>query len=154
MAQTLSSEAGFKDASRFRYARVLRLCVHPARAAQPAGGAHMTSTFEWGRGSANTRLVWIAHGSEPSSGHHSATVLEPLSTRCIRVVERLQERLALQMPELLLGPLQHLDLETVAAVMAALPPLPPSPFRAQDADIGTDEATVQTTPKPTVSDPA
>ena len=31
--------------------QVLRLCVHPARAAQPAGGAHMTSTFEWGRGS-------------------------------------------------------------------------------------------------------
>ncbi|CAK9097314.1 unnamed protein product [Durusdinium trenchii] len=156
MAQTLSSEAGFKDASRFRYARVLRLCVHPALQRRGLGSDLLKRILEklrkervdavgacfglkpwllklWRR-SANTRLVWIAHGSEPSSGHHSATVLEPLSTRCIRVVERLQERLALQMPELLLGPLQHLDLETVAAVMAALPPLPPSPFRAQDAE--------------------
>eukprot|EP00434_Breviolum_minutum_P034955 symbB.v1.2.030938.t1/scaffold3540.1/size54394/1 len=30
VAQTLSSEAGFREATNFRFARVMRLCVHPA----------------------------------------------------------------------------------------------------------------------------
>ena len=46
-----------------------------------------------------------------------------------------QERLILQLPELLLGPLSQLDLQTVGAVVQALPQVPQSPFHPQAMNI-------------------
>ncbi|CAE7788678.1 tmcA [Symbiodinium sp. CCMP2592] len=130
MAQTIASEAGFSEAGGYRFARVMRLCVHPA--AQRRGlGSHLLRQMMqelreedvdavgamfgltpwllqlWMR--EQTRLVWVAHGSDPSSGHHSvpwlhrglphclfcsseleATVLSAVSSRCGDLIDRLQ----------------------------------------------------------------
>ena len=63
-------------------------------------------------GTNGTQLVWVAHASEPSSGHHSAVVLEPLNVGGQRLVERLQQRLLQQLPELLPQVFKSFDLET------------------------------------------
>ncbi|CAK0794747.1 unnamed protein product, partial [Prorocentrum cordatum] len=144
LAQTLSAEAGLRRAAGLRYARVLRLCVHAAlqrrglgarllqetlgRAGATAGvdalGACFGATpwlLKLWRGT-GARLAWLAHGRDPSSGRHSAAVLVPLSAAAEGLAQRLQERLALRLPEFLCGPLATLDASTLAEVLAALPP--------------------------------
>ncbi|CAE8731381.1 unnamed protein product [Polarella glacialis] len=143
IAQILSTEAGFLEATSYRFVRVLRLCIHPAAQRRGLGALLLQETLRdlrelegidamgacfgatpwllrlWRQ--VGARLVWVAHGSEPSSGHHSATVLIPISPRSQSLLTRLQERLALQLPELLLGPLNHLDSSMLSCLLGSLP---------------------------------
>ncbi|CAE7484881.1 tmcA [Symbiodinium natans] len=157
MAQTLTSEAGFHEAAGYRFARVMRLCVHPAVQRRGLGSHLLHHMMQdlcdedvdavgamfgltpwllqlWMR--EQTRLVWVAHGSDPSSGHHSATVLRAVSGRCRELIDRLQARLALQFPDFLRDPLSELDASTLRGVLAALGSLVAGPPDAQDlADV-------------------
>ncbi|OLP79561.1 tRNA(Met) cytidine acetyltransferase TmcA [Symbiodinium microadriaticum] len=150
MAQTIASEAGFSEGVSYRFARVMRLCVHPAVQRRGLGSHLLRQMMQelreedvdavgamfgltpwllqlWMR--EQTRLVWVAHGSDPSSGHHSATVLSAVSSRCDDLIDRLQARLALQLPDLLRDPLRELDANTLSGILAALP----APSPGQDA---------------------
>ena len=147
VAQMLSHEAGFPEATLLRNARVMRLCVHPAVQKRGLGSRLLAETLRelaasggdrapdtvgacfgatppllrlWRR--AGAELVWLGHGAEPSSGHHSAMQLAPVTERARDLVRRSQARFALQLPGFLRGPLAHVDARTLAEVLASLPP--------------------------------
>mmetsp|Transcript_84673 Transcript_84673/g.236312 ORF Transcript_84673/g.236312 Transcript_84673/m.236312 type:complete len:241 (+) Transcript_84673:3-725(+) len=124
--------------------RIMRLCVHPAVQRRGIGMRLLRRAIEESRlapgvdtvgacfgatamllkfwRAAGAHLVWLGHGCEPCSGHHSATVLVPCSERAENLVRRLQARFAFQLPDFLLGPLSHIELDILAEILASLPP--------------------------------
>lgn len=153
--QTLSREAGFPEASRMKFARMMRIVLHPGVHHKGLGrallernvqalkeiegvdavAAHLGSTPWLLRlwRSQGARLVWLGHGCDPSSGQHSATLLVPLSQRAAELTDRLQDRLASQFLDLLTGPLRNLDVEALREVLMLLPSACPKEVDFRDA---------------------
>ena len=140
-AQTLTRDAGILEASKLRFARVMRWCLHPDLRGYGLGerlldeslnhlkalpvdavAAHFGATSWliklWLRQGAI--VVYLSHGCDPSSGQHSVSVLIPLSERAKKVSQVLQERLQQQLPELLLGPLADLGGEALTELLKAI----------------------------------
>lgn len=132
-AQTLSRDAGSLEASQLRYCRMMRWCLHPALRGYGLGerlleqslvhlksqevdavAAHFGATSWlmklWLRQGA--QIVFVSHGCDPSSGQHSISVLIPRTEAARQLVKCLQKQLAMQIFELLAGPLA--DMETLA----------------------------------------
>ncbi|CAE7231140.1 tmcA, partial [Symbiodinium pilosum] len=64
-----------------------------------------------------------------------ATVLHALSDRCHDLIDRLQVRLAVQLPDLLRDPLSEVDATTLASILAALPETPGCAERPDAQDL-------------------
>lgn len=143
LPQTLSAHAGLRDAPSLRYARVVRLVVHPAltrrglarrllveleRTARADGidllGASFGATVE-------LLQIWQACGFAPAqmgtrrnaaSGEQAVVVLRALSDAGAQLLRHAQQRLAFALPVWLVGPLRTLDPQLAALLIAAVPP--------------------------------
>ncbi len=145
LPQSLAAHAGFAEAARLRYARIMRLAVHPAVRRRGLGSRLVTEMVRhygrhevdavgtsfgatpdllrfWHR--AGFTSVHMGLRAEASSGHHAAFLLHPLSRTGEGVGRRLQRHLRELLPTLLRGPLRYLEPETAAELLANLPALP------------------------------
>ena len=143
-AQTLCRDAGLLEASRLRYCRMMRWCLHPALRGYGLGerlleeslvhlktcevdavAAHFGATAWlmklWLRQGA--QIVFVSHGCDPSSGQHSISVLIPRSPAAKQLVKQLQQQLKHQIFELLSGPLSDMDPDAVKELLKALGPM-------------------------------
>jgi len=154
LAQSLAFHAGVPDAARYRYARIMRIGVHPALQRRGLGSSllqGLITQLEAEAGldavgasfSAGAELLpfWLRAGLIPvrlgltrehTSGRHSVLVLKPLSSAGQTVFTRARERFEQHWASLRAGPLQDLD-PTLAARLQ--PPGPAQPQQAlTDAD--------------------
>ena len=155
-AQTLSRDAGLLDASRLRYVRMMRWCLHPdlrgsglgerllreslrhlKTEAVDAVAAHFGATAWliklWRRQGAE--VVFVSHGCDPSSGQHSVSVLIPLSARAQRLTKLLQQKLVGELLELLSGPLADLEGDALKELLVSLPIGPDSEDSISASDV-------------------
>ncbi len=138
LPQTLSAHAGLADAPGQRWARIVRLAVHPAlqgrglgrrllqeieAQARAAGLDLLGSSF----GATSDLLrFWAACGLHPvhlgtsrnaASGVHAAVVLRPLSPSGEDLARRASARFRRRFPLLLAGPFRHLEPGLVADLL-------------------------------------
>ncbi len=156
LAQSLAVHAGFPEAVQLRYARIMRLAVHPAVQQRGLGarlvkdivakgakqgldaiGASFGATPElldfWHRRAFGT--VRLGLRREASSGCHAAFMLHPLSMRGNTLYRQLQSRLQEQFPALLAGSLHDLEPEIALRLLQNLPPPPITINRQEWRDI-------------------
>ncbi len=157
LPQSLAAHAGFPEAAPLRYARIMRLAVHPAARRRGLGsrlvreltrhfgdrgvdavGTSFGATPEllafWYR--VGFSVVHLGLRAEASSGHHAAFLLHPSSPAGERLTRQIRDRFRERLPTLLHGPLRHLEPETVARLLENLPPAPhPTPEEAAWLDI-------------------
>ncbi len=147
LPQSLAAHAGFAKAARLRYARIMRLAVHPAARRRGLGkrlveevisyhrergadgvGTSFGATPEllsfWYRAGFDT--VHLGLRPEASSGHHAAFLLHPLTPSMVKLHRQLRHHLREQLPHLLTSPLRHLEPETVRSLLKNLPSDPES----------------------------
>ena len=143
LAQSLAVHAGFPEAAQQRYARIMRLAVHPAAQRRGLGtrlvtelirrkadegidalGASFGATPElldfWHRAGFHTVRPGLRR--EASSGCHALFMLHPLSPQGATLHQRLQNRLQEQLPTLLTDPLRDLAPEITWRLLQNLPP--------------------------------
>ncbi|MFP3873132.1 MAG: tRNA(Met) cytidine acetyltransferase TmcA [Thiohalophilus sp.] len=158
LAQSLAFHAGVPDAARYRYARIMRIGVHPAlqrrglgstllqgiiaqleaEAELDAVGASFSAGAElmpfWQR--AELIPVRLGLTREHTSGRHSALVLRPLSPAGQTVFARARERFEQHWASLRAGPLRDLDPALAARLQPSNPVQPqPTLTRADREDI-------------------
>ena len=143
LAQSLAFHAGFPEAATLRYARIMRLAVHPAVQRRGLGTRLVTAIAEreeragldaigtsfgatpgllefWHRMQFRTARVGLHR--EASSGSHAALMLRPLSRQGAELCQAIRSRLQQQLPELLRRPLNGLEPETAWHLLQNLPP--------------------------------
>jgi len=157
LPQSLAVHAGFPEAAPLRYARIMRLAVHPAARRCGLGsrlvrelvrhfgdrgvdavGTSFGATPEllafWYR--TDFSVVHLGLRAEASSGHHAAFLLHPSSLAGERLTRQVRDRFRERLPALLHGPLRHLEPETVARLLENLPAAPhPTPEEAAWRDV-------------------
>lgn len=129
LAQTLTFHAGCEDAATLRYARVMRIAIHPQLQGQGFGsyllaevvkqeeqqdadaiGTSFGSTPEllrfWQR--AGFELVRIGFTRDHASGTHSAVMLKAYTDEGKRLLNDVQQRFQRGLPDWLSGPLSDL----------------------------------------------
>ncbi|MGL5948639.1 MAG: tRNA(Met) cytidine acetyltransferase TmcA [Aeromonas sp.] len=155
LPQSLLAHAGFTTAGGYRYARILRLAIHPAAQRQGLGQQLVTALQRYYRASETDFLgaafaasadllpFWRRNGfcvlrfglqRDAASGSHSALVLQALSARAQPALAHWQPLFLRQLPSLLAGPLRALDAHLVAQALANTPPAAaPDVFALQEA---------------------
>ncbi len=146
LPQSLSQHQGLELACALKYRRVIRIAVHPflqrrgmgtrllRELATEAGkdgldllgasfGADTSLLRFWTRNEFTPVRLGVSR--ETSSGAHSASVLQALSSRGEQLLETAQHRFAIQLPAMLDDALRGLEPELVCALMQTLPPTPP-----------------------------
>ncbi len=145
MAQSLAVHAGFPEAARLRYARIMRLAVHPVAQRRGLGSRLVTEIIarERDRGvdtigtsfGATPELLDFWHRTafhtvrlglrkEASSGSHAAFMLHPVSTQGTELRQQLQSHLREQLPTLLTDPLCDLEPEITLRLLQNIPHSP------------------------------
>ena len=159
LPQTLSAHAGLADAPGRRWARIVRLAVHPAlqgrglgrrllqeieAQARAAGLDLLGSSF----GATSDLLrFWAACGLHPvhlgtsrnaASGVHAAVVLRPLSPTGADLARRARARFRRRFPLLLAGPFRHLEPGLVADLLRLSRPAcdGPATYAGQETHAG------------------
>ncbi len=150
LPQTLCAHAGLADAPGLRYARIVRIAVHPASQGRGLGRRLLdgvaadarTSELELAGASfgASDDVLdfWLGCGFRPAhigtsrnaaSGGHAVVVLLPVSRRGEHLLETARTRLGERLPILLAGPLRDLDTSVTASLLASgcAPPREPAP---------------------------
>ncbi len=143
--QTLSSHAGFRQATGFCYRRISRIAVHPAfrrlglgqrlleaarTRAREEGRELLGVSFAASTGllpfwlRADFRPVRMGYRREAASGAHSLIMLAPLQAHAEAFVSQLQHRFAESLPLLLAEPLRDLEPELTALLWRCCPPGP------------------------------
>ncbi len=156
LPQSLATYAGFPEAATLRYARIMRLAVHPAvqrrglgsrltadiaAAAQAAGLDAIGTSFGatpalldfWHR--SGYRAARIGLRREASSGCHAALMLRPLSERGAALSRQIHPRLREQLPELLASALDGMEPATAWRLLHSLPAPASAPSRQEWRDI-------------------
>ncbi len=147
MAQSLAVHAGFPEAARLRYARIMRLAVHPVVQRRGLGTRLVTEIIARERGAgvdavgtsfgatpelldfwhrAAFRTVRLGLRKESSSGSHAAFMLHPVSAQGTVMQQQLQSRLQEQLPTLLTDPLSDLQPEITFRLLQNAPHSPGS----------------------------
>ncbi len=142
LAQTLAFHVGVPDAARYRYARIMRLGVHPRLQRRGLGshllqqildhldgetvdavGASFAASDELLRFWQHAGMLPVRMGltREHTSGAHAAVVLKPLSADGKSVFARARDRFNRHLPSLLADPLRDLDTELVSQLLAGTP---------------------------------
>jgi len=142
LPQSLAVHAGFVEAPQLKAWRVVRIAVHPGlvrrglgryllrqiqHEAQREGMDFIGASFGAEEGllafwhDAGWGAVRVGLGREASSGTHSVMMLQPLSDDGKRVFQKMQARLAEQLPLLLGDSLSQLDAALVVALLRQLP---------------------------------
>ena len=138
LPQTLSAHAGLADAPGQRWARIVRLAVHPALQGRGLGRRLLQAIEAQARATgldllgssfgATSDLLrfWAACGLHPvhlgtsrnaASGAHAAVVLRPLSPAGADLARRASARFRRRFPLLLAGPFRHLEPGLVADLL-------------------------------------
>ncbi len=143
LAQSLAFHAGFPEAATLRYARIMRLAVHPSVQRRGLGTRLVTAIAEreeragldaigtsfgatpgllefWHRLQFRTARMGLRR--EASSGSRAALMLRPLSRQGAELCRAMWGRLQEQLPELLRRPLNGLEPETAWHLLQNLPP--------------------------------
>ncbi len=143
LAQSLAFHAGFPEAATLRYARIMRLAVHPSVQRRGLGTRLVTAITEreeragldaigtsfgatpgllefWHRLQFRTARMGLRR--EASSGSRAALMLRPLSRQGAELCRAMWGRLQEQLPELLRRPLNGLEPETAWHLLQNLPP--------------------------------
>ncbi|GAA4494068.1 tRNA(Met) cytidine acetyltransferase TmcA [Pseudaeromonas paramecii] len=138
LPQTLLAHAGIQEAADFRYARIMRIAIHPTCQRQGLGqqlltaltddcrqqgydllGAAFAATPEllhfWRR--AGWQPVRLGLSRDAASGSHSAVLLQPLSAAASQVLPDWRQRFQQQLPQWLGGPLRDLPPQLVLALL-------------------------------------
>ncbi|MDH5301431.1 MAG: GNAT family N-acetyltransferase [Gammaproteobacteria bacterium] len=138
--QSLALHSGFEQAAELRYARVMRVAVHPQVQRQGVGKAMLTwlATYRrdvdvlcasFGATSALLRF-WMAQEYRPlrlgfsrdqASGCHSVIVARPVSAAGENCVEKMHQRLAQSLPLLRREALRDLEPELIDQLPAEFP---------------------------------
>jgi tRNA(Met) cytidine acetyltransferase len=154
LAQTLAAHAGFAAAARLRYARVMRIAVHPAAQRTGLGRMLLEALSDHYRGTRDfigasfgmtTGLArfWRRGGClpvrlgmrrDPASGMHSLVVLRALGGAGVQQLAVLRGALADRLPWVLRDGLEDLEPGLVSALVQGLEPVP---------ERGTDRETVR-----------
>jgi tRNA(Met) cytidine acetyltransferase len=142
LAQTLAFHAGVPDAARYRYARIMRLGVHPLVQRRGLGSRLLTQIQEQlgnepidavgASFSASAELLdfWQHAGMqavrmgltrEHTSGAHSVLVLKAITGDGESVFNQARDRFVRHLPSLLADPLRDLDSELVTRLTADFP---------------------------------
>jgi len=142
LAQTLAFHAGVPDAARYRYARIMRLGVHPLvqrrglgshllkqilkqldNEAIDAVGASFSASPElmdfWQH--AGMQAVRMGLTREHTSGAHSVLVLKALTGNGEAVFNQARDRFVRHLPSLLTDPLRNLDSDLIERLTADFP---------------------------------
>jgi tRNA(Met) cytidine acetyltransferase len=142
LAQTLSAHGGLAEAPRLRYARIVRIAVHPAARRRGLGRSVVDGIASHYR-KAGLDAIGASFGAEAgllsfwrrcclapvhlgsrrnaASGAHAAVVLKGLSDAGNLLADRARERFARHLPLLLAGPFRRLGPEVTAELLASLP---------------------------------
>jgi tRNA(Met) cytidine acetyltransferase len=147
LAQTLSAHGGLEDAPALRYARVVRIAVHPAARGRGIGRRLLAALAAHARADgvdllgasfgATPDLIafWRRCGLEPAhvgshrsaaSGAHAAVVLQPLTAAGQDLFARARRRLAPRLIVQLAGPLRDLEPAIAGALLAGAPTAEPA----------------------------
>jgi tRNA(Met) cytidine acetyltransferase len=139
LPQTLCAHAGLADAPGLRYARIVRIAVHPAAQRRGLGRRLLdgiaTDARAFGADLAGASFgatddlldFWLGCGFRPvhigtsrnaASGAHAVVVLLPASRKGQHLIETARTRLAERLQVLLAGPLHDLDTAITARVLA------------------------------------
>ncbi len=156
MAQSLAVHAGFPEAARMRYARIMRLAVHPAAQRRGLGTQLVTEIIHQGADEgvdaigtsfgatpqlldfwhrAAFRTVRMGLRREASSGSHAAFMLHPVSTQGTAMQQQLRSRLWEQLPTLLSDPLSNLEPEVTLRLLQGTPQSPTTLYAQEWRDI-------------------
>jgi len=142
LAQTLAFHAGVPDAARHRYARIMRLGVHPLLQRRGLGsrllkqileqldneaidavGASFSASAElldfWQH--AGMQAVRMGLTREHTSGAHSVLVLKALTDNGESVFKQARDRFIRHLPSLLTDPLRDLDADLIERLTADFP---------------------------------
>lgn len=152
LAQSLATYAGLPEAPQLRYARIMRIAVHPLAQQQGLGTLllqHIETSLPpetldlWGASfGATPQLLrfWRRNGfvsvhigmsRNAASGMHSALVLKPLSERGIALLHEAQRKFNEHFPAMLAEPYRDLDPPLVNQLLNAIITLP---FNLSEAD--------------------
>jgi tRNA(Met) cytidine acetyltransferase len=147
LAQTLSAHAGLESAPRLRFARIVRIAVHPAVQGRGLGRRLLEEILASG-GRTGTDLVGASFGAtvdllrfwercgfalahvgtsrNATSGAHAAVLLRSLTPEGDELEWLARGLLRERLPVLLAGPLRRLEPAVVARALQSLPPGVPS----------------------------
>lgn len=149
LPQTLSAHAGLAEAPDLRWARIVRLAVHPAIQGRGLGRRLLQEIEAQARAegldllgssfgaTADLLRFWSACGLHPvhlgtsrnaASGVHAAVVLRPLSPPGEDLARRATVRYRRRFPFLLAGPFRHLEPGLVADLLAFSSPASAAPW--------------------------
>ncbi len=156
LPQTLSAHAGLAAAPTLRWARIVRLAVHPAVQGRGLGRHLLQWILNQNRAqgldllgvsfgaTADLLSFWAACGLTPvhlgtsrnaASGAHAAVVLRPLTPTGEDLARRARARFRRRFPLLLTGPFRHLEPGLVADLLAlTCPASEPPRTQAEDSD--------------------
>jgi tRNA(Met) cytidine acetyltransferase len=139
LPQTLCVHAGLADAPGLRYARIVRIAVHPAAQRRGLGRRLLDGVAADARtceldlagasfgASEDVLDFWLGCGFRPAhigtsrnaaSGAHAVVVLLPVSRGGKNLLETARIRLGERLPILLAGPLRDLDTSVTASLLA------------------------------------
>lgn len=145
LPQTLSAHAGLEEAPLLRWARILRIAVHPAAQGRGLGRLLVSKIQDQALADHQDLLgvsfgatrdllrFWEACGLSPvhlgssrnaASGAQAAVVLRDLSVTGAALACRARERFCRRLPALLVGPCRHLEPDLAATLLAMTTPGP------------------------------
>jgi len=149
--QTLSAHLGLEQAASLKYARVMRIAIHPALQGRGLGSALLQEISRQERGAvdclgasfgATVGLLhfWRSTGFVPvrlgltrehTSGTHSVVMLQPLTAAGETLMLSARQRFLNTLPHLLAEPLAWVDAALIAA-LSVQPSAEPARLEAQD----------------------
>jgi tRNA(Met) cytidine acetyltransferase len=156
LPQTLSAHAGLAGAPRLRFARIVRITVHPA--VQGRGlGRRLIEHIVRDPGTARADLVGASFGAtadllafwkrcgfltahlgsarNAASGVHAVVVLRSLTASGTRLQTRAARRLGERLPVLLSGPLRDIEPAIAACILEGTPAVAPGPDSSEWPEI-------------------
>jgi tRNA(Met) cytidine acetyltransferase len=156
LAQTLCAHAGLEEAVQRRYARVIRIAVHPTVQGRGLGRSLLEGIVDDARGQ-GLDLVGSSFGAtkglvafwshcgfaaahlgtrrNASSGAHAAVVLRSLSPAGDSLIGLARARLGDRLPSLLAGPLRDLEPEIAGCLLRNAPGPSWSPARRERREL-------------------
>ena len=153
LAQTLSAHAGLSEAPRLRYARIVRIAVHPAARRRGLGRSLIDGIASHYRqagldaigasfgADAGLLRFWQRCGLAPvhlgtrrnaASGAYAAVVLQGLSAAGRLLAKRAGRRLGERLPLMLAGPFRRIEPGLAGTLLAALPSTDPLELDADE----------------------
>jgi tRNA(Met) cytidine acetyltransferase len=156
LPQTLCAHAGLFEATRLRFARIVRIAVHPAAQGRGLGrslingilrddwtadadlvGASFGATLDlldfWRH--CNFTPVHIGTARNAATGAHAAVVLRSRTTDGARLKDAAEKRLGERLNVLLAGPLRDIEPGIAASLLAAVPAADHEPNADERAEI-------------------